>query len=73
MGEYSVKAMAIKLGVKDVEDAHFSNKGETLTYIGWLACLHMAGIRLAHLKSGFVVPPLKPEIVRAIIEGAAQS
>jgi hypothetical protein len=34
---------------------------------------YMAGIRLAHLKAGFVVPALKLDIVRAIIEGAAQS
>lgn len=56
---------------------------ETLTYIGWLLKFrkvsantvekYMSGIRLAHLKSGFVVPALKPEIVKAVIEGAAQA
>ena len=56
---------------------------ETLTYIGWLltsrkvrACTvekYMSGIRLAHLKAGFAVPALKPDIIKAVIEGAAQS
>ena len=34
---------------------------------------YMAGIRLAHLKAGFAVPALKPDIVKAVIEGTAQS
>ena len=56
---------------------------ETLTYIGWLlnsrkVCAstvekYMSGIRLAHLKAGHVVPALKPDIVKAVIDGAAQS
>jgi hypothetical protein len=56
---------------------------ETLTYIGWLLEFrkvsastvekYMSGIRLAHLRAGFVVPALKPDIIKAIIDGTAQS
>ena len=60
----------------------FGNR-ETLTYIGWLLTVrkvsagtvekYLSGIRLAHLKAGFSVPALKPEVVKAIIDGKAQS
>ena len=33
---------------------------------------YMSGIRLAPLKAGHVVPALKPDIVKAVIEGTAQ-
>ena len=60
----------------------FGNR-ETLAYIGWLLEVrkvaastvekYMSGVRLAHLKAGFSVPALKPDIVKAIIDGKAQS
>lgn len=60
----------------------FGNR-ETLTYIGWLLEVrkvsastvekYLSGIRLAHLKAGFAVPALKPDIIKAIIDGKAQS
>ena len=60
----------------------FGNR-ETLTYIGWLLNVrkvsastvekYLSGIRLAHLKAGFTVPALKPDIIKAIIDGKAQS
>ena len=56
---------------------------ETLTYIGWLLKVrkvsaktvekYMSGLRMAHLKAGFVVPALKPDIIKAVIEGAGQA
>ena len=55
---------------------------ETLTYIGWLRSVqkvqavtiekYMSGIRVAHLKRGHMVPALRPDIVRAVLDGAAQ-
>ena len=58
-------------------------KRETLTYVGWLLDVrkvaastvekYLSGVRLAHLKAGFTVPALKPDIIKAIIDGKAQS
>ena len=54
-----------------------------MTYIGWLLNSrkvrastvekYVSGIRLAHLKAGHDMPAQKPGIVKAIIEGTAQS
>ena len=55
---------------------------EILTYIGWLvACRkvsvstiekYLSGIRLVHLKKGFNVPALRPEIVKVVLTGLSQ-
>ena len=60
----------------------FGNR-ETLAYVGWLLEVrkvsantvekYISGVRLAHLKAGFSVPALKPDIIKAIIDGKAQS
>ena len=53
-----------------------------MTYIGWLIDSrkvsaktvekYLSGIRLVHMKEGFNVPALRPEIVKAILAGLAQ-
>ena len=55
---------------------------ETLTYIGWLADSrkvsakiiekYLSGLRMVHMKKGYNVPALRPEIVKAILTGLAQ-
>ena len=55
---------------------------EILTYIGWLIDSrkvsaktvekYLSGIRLAHMKEGYHVPALRPDIVKAILTGLAQ-
>ena len=55
---------------------------ETLTYIGYLREVrkvaastvekYMSGLRVLHLKEGHVVPALRPDIVSAVLTGAAQ-
>ena len=55
---------------------------ETLTYIAWLrkdrkvqaatVDKYMSGIRMVHLKHGYAVPALRPDIMRAVLDGAAQ-
>ena len=55
---------------------------EVLTYVGWLATKrkvsvstiekYLSGIRLAHIKEGFNVPILRPDIVKVILTGLMQ-
>ena len=55
---------------------------ETLTYIGWLIKerkvsaqtveKYLSGIRFVHIKEGYHVPSLRPEIVRSVLTGLAQ-
>ena len=55
---------------------------ETLTYIGWLIGSrkvsaktvekYLAGLRMVHMKEGYNVPALRPDIVKAILTGLAQ-
>ena len=55
---------------------------ETLTYIGWLINSrkvsaktvekYLSGLRLVHMKKGYNVPSLRPDIVKAILTGLAQ-
>ena len=55
---------------------------EVLTYIGWLMThrkvavktieKYLAGIRLAHIKEGYNVPILRPDIVKVILTGLGQ-
>ena len=55
---------------------------ETLTYIGWLIGVrkvsaktvekYLSGIRFVHIKEGYHVPNLRPEIVKSVLTGLAQ-
>jgi hypothetical protein len=55
---------------------------ETLMYIGWLKDArkvsvgtiekYLSGIRLMHLKKGFNVPALRPDIVKSVLVGMEQ-
>ena len=55
---------------------------ETLLYIGWLKNerrvavgtieKYLAGIRLMHLKNGYNVPALRPDIVKSVLTGFEQ-
>ena len=55
---------------------------EILTYIGWLINTrkvsarsvekYLSGIRFAHLKEGYNVPAMRPEIVKAVLTGLSQ-
>ena len=55
---------------------------EVLTYIGWLITYrkvsvktvekYLSGIRLAHIKEGYNVPILRPDMVKVILTGLAQ-
>ena len=55
---------------------------ETLLYIGWLKNTrkvavgtiekYLAGIRLMHLKAGYNVPALRPDIVQSVLTGLEQ-
>lgn len=55
---------------------------ETLLYIGWLKNerkvavgtieKYLAGIRLMHLKNGYNVPALRPDIVKSVLTGLEQ-
>ena len=50
-------------------------------YLGWLLAKrkvqastvekYLAGVRVAHLKAGFMVPALRPDIVQTVLAGAA--